>query len=269
MSVQLGTGWLPDPPKAKGAKPDHLASELLGTSPILDAATSRRHILGLLNQDRANSCVANAGFQAIRADQHRQGVSHPKLGSRWWGYWLARAQHGAQHEDLGTYLRAFFFAMNKFGFPPEEAWPYLFDEVEGGPRWSAMPSSDVFRLAFDQRRPLAYKRITEVGYDRVDAVKRAIMQERVVCWGARLDDRWYDFRGGYALDVAIPSRIVGGHAMVAAEYVGDEILGPNTWGGNWGEHGWYRCTADLVAHPSSGDFWIVESAPLFTEAVAG
>jgi hypothetical protein len=173
--------------------------------------------------------------------------------------------HGAQMEDRGTYLRACFHALDKNGFPPESIWPYLFDEVEGGPRWSAIPSTAAFRAAFDQRRPLAYHRITEAGYERVDAVKRAIAQERVVCFGTMLDDSWESYDGSTVLTVARPRHEIGGHAMVLAEYEGDEFRGPNSWGAGWGAEGWYRAEAELIAHPSSSDFWIVQSAPLYVE----
>lgn len=264
-----GLGWIPDPDKAPGQPPDWDAGELLGADPVPLRASCRDLIVEVLNQGGMSSCVAHAGLQIIRADHVRQGHADPPLGSRHWAYFMARAMHNATGEDEGTYLRALFEALNRMGFPAEEHWPYRFDELDGKPRWSLMPPTNAFRMAQDQKAPVEYRKIRAAGYDRVEAVKRAIARRKCVAFGTTVSQ---DFvRGDFADDdIADPpgagDRIAGGHAMVAAEYDGDFFQGPNSWGPRWWLDGWFRMSADYIASSLSRDFWIVEHAPIFSEA---
>ena len=261
-----GLGWLPDPAKEPDEKPDWDAGELLGAATYPLEHSAARLIRSILNQGPLSSCVANAGFQAIRADHVRQGIENPILGSRQFGYHLARAIHGATLEDRGTYIRLFFEALNKFGFPPEEAWPYLFDTIKGKPRWATMPSTDAFRLAFDQKSPVAYRRIFETGTARVDAVKRAISNDRCVVFGTHITDDFVRSILDFTKPISPPESdepIAGGHAMVLCRYTANSIGGPNSWGETWGADGWFDMAPEYIAWDGSKDFWIVENSPKY------
>lgn len=258
-------GWKPDLAKQPGEKPDWDAGEKLGTDPVPEADTCRELILSILDQ-QFNDCVANAIFQAIRASHVLQGVVNALLGSRHWGYYLSRAQHHDTDVDEGTYIRMFFDALNKLGFPEESLWPYLTDYINGKPRWSVMPDTNVFRMAFDQKSPVEYRRITSQGDARILDVQRAVHKKFCVVFGTDVTSRF--LRGGFDL-IDPPGKnegIVGGHAMVIAEYDQRGIWGPNSWGEDWNDDGWFGMTWDYVVYKGTRDLTIVEHVPVYSKA---
>lgn len=266
--IGRGFGWLPDPPKAPGELADWDADIWVGEDPVPGSASNRSLIVEVLNQGSAPSCVAHAVMQIIRAEHVRQGHKNSPLGSRFWAWMFSRAMHGAIDVWSGTYIRSMFEALNRMGFPSEAWWPYVFDDVGGKPRWRAMPSSNAFRMAHDQKAPVEYRRIRESGYERVDAVKRALARRKCVAFGTDVSERFV--QGNYTdNETADPpgphDQIVGGHAMVLAEFEGDKFLGPNSWGTDYWLDGWFRMSADYIASPLSRDFWLVEQVPIFSE----
>lgn len=262
-----GLGWHRDPAKRPGEKPDRDAAHLLGSTPIPARASARENILSVLDQGMHESCVANAGMQAIRASQWRQKFTKVVLGSRWWGYYLARAQHGATHQDAGTFIRMFFDGCAKFGFPSEEIWPYDEAILAGLPRWATMPASEAFMGAFDQRQQstLAYHRIGDTDVQRVLQVQRAIAQGRCVVFGGPVNQ---DYVSGH-FDATVPydpsqGELAGGHAQCLVAYNPQGAQVVNSWSETWGDGGYAWLTWDYLASDQCGDFWIADTAPAFS-----
>jgi hypothetical protein len=257
-------GWLPDLPKLPGEKLDWNALDLLGSDPPPARSDNRDLVVEVLNQGAVNSCVANAGFQAVRASHVRQGDPAPPLGSRLWGYYLARRQHGGQDKDEGTHIRFFFNAINKLGFPPESAFPYAEDDET----IRKPPPTAAFTAAHDQRKPTIYRSILDQGSRRVDAVKRALGQRRLVVFGTFVNQAFVDGQlgdgpvGPPSLSEVLSNRI--GHSMCLVDHEGDVFRVVNSWGEGWGEGGYCRFSADYVGWLGVQDLWIVEQAPLFS-----
>jgi C1A family cysteine protease len=234
------------------------ARETLKAIKVPASASLRQHVVHVLDQGALGSCVANAGFQGIRMAQHRQGAANPPLGSRLWGYYLARAQHGQQLQDSGTYIREFFRAVVKFGFPPEQAWPYQ----ASGDKFKKMPGPEVFREAYDQRSPTVYRRIFAEGIERTRAIKQAIAGGYPVVFGTDVSEAFCNDeldQDGIAPPVREP--IAGGHAMTVVAYDGDVFEVCNSWGTGWGDAGFCAFSAAYLQWGQTNDLWIVESAP--------
>lgn len=256
-------GWKPDPPKMAGQKADHDAAPTLGTAPPPPEASNVHLVVNVLDQGQAGACVGNAIPQAIRMAQVRAGVPHPQLASRLFGYYMSRAEHGAQHADEGTYLRTFFEALNEFGFCPEGAWPYDLDNLNRMPPWTA------FKAALDQRSPTVYQRITSAGRARVDDIKRAIAGGFGVCFGTEVSDTFCaNVLGSKPIDPPVGLATAGGHALCAIAYEGDAFTIVNSWGTEWGDGGFCRFSADYMAWASTTDLWIVASAPKYSEVTS-
>lgn len=274
-----GLGYLPDAPSDKdwGAEPLLSAASVL----VAETGSARRLVAGILNQGGLGSCVANAGFQALRAAQIKalleRGLSLPEaialapLGSRLFGYRLARATHGDEMNDSGTYPRAFFQVVTKFGFPTEDAWTYddRVVEEDGSPgKFTRDPGHGAYQAAFDQKEPTEYRRIFETGYDRVDVIKQAISQEHLIVFGTDVSRPFAngDAGNGKPLPPPVGLTIAGGHAMCLAEYDRDGAKGPNSWGEGFGDAGWFYFSWDYIAWERTRDLWIVKRAPVYSEA---
>jgi len=252
-------GWLADPPSDH----DWLATErlTLAAPTALPPSVPRMPSLGEpLNQGTLGSCVAQAVSKLLFASHARQGVK-PRLASRLGIYYLARATHGSQDFDGGTYLRAAFQVLNKFGFCPEAVWPYKVAF------FAAMPPASAFQASFDQRKPTAYYRIHETGNARVVAVKQALAAGYPVGFGTNVD--WDFANGPSASSIIRPpvGNLAGGHAMVVGGYDAESFHILNSWGADWCDHGWCRMHPDYIAWDETRDLWVAEHAPPYSDEV--
>lgn len=261
-----GLGYRPDP--RKQVAEDWSATELLGARAVPGAA-SARHLVKILDQGGLGSCTCNAAMQAARASHLKQGAPESTpFGSRLFAYFFARATHHDTGVDSGTYLRAVFEVMNKFGFPPESVWPYS-DESFPGAQFTKQPGMTALRAAYDQSKPTQYRRIYESGYDRVDVIKRAIAAQHLVCFGTDVSEHFcsdFSANEGKLIDPPTGMKIAGGHAMCVGEYDEHGAGIVNSWGESFGDRGWARFSWDYLAWDQTRDLWIVESAPRFSEA---
>lgn len=254
-----GLGW-----KRSGPKPgDASARHLMRAGAVPDTATCRSQILTILDQKRLGSCVANATAQACRASMVRQGAVNPPLGSRLWLYYLARAYDHDTANDDGTYGRNAFMALQQFGLPPEEAWPY----TDEGVQFTVMPSPSAFMQAFDQSACSSprYYRLDQQGGARVDAVRQAISQGHCVVFGTGVTE---DFCGqdqkGKIIHAPAGQPLAGGHELVIAEYDQTSFGIVNSWSSDWADGGWCRFSYDYIAWDGSDDFWIVDTSVPFS-----
>lgn len=261
-------GYIPDPPKDTDY--DFAA---LGLTTIPESASLRPFVVDILDQGNLGSCVANAALQAVRMSHVRQLLARmtnpsdatalqlnpPPLGSRLMAYYLARATHHMTGVDSGTYLRALFEILNKFGFCPEAIWPYIIAE------FAKMPPTRAIRAAFDQKAPTTYRRIFSESYERVDDVKRAIAAGFPVVFGT-------DVNVDFVNDNFDPTKpydpskgtIAGGHAMLWSGFDRDDFDTLNSWSHLFGAGGYFVASAELVV--AARDVWAVEFAPQFSEA---
>lgn len=244
----VAMGWLPDPPDDR----DKNAHDVLALTSVPDSFSLRDKVLQVLDQGSIGACVSNAGMQAIRVKTQED------LGSRLWGYYLARTYHGAEKQDRGTHIRFFFKAMNKFGFLPESDLEY------NTSRYDKKPPMLSFRDAFDQREPTRYWRIFSHGEVRLEEIRRAVSQGHPVVFGTDVDR---DFTGNRisALVERPQGNIAGGHAMVIVGYDRDGFEVVNSWGRAWGQKGFFRMSNDYLSWENTRDIWVVERAPRFSK----
>lgn len=234
---------------------ESLALGLLAGSPTPPAQASNDwQVLDVLDQGGAPFCVAHAVAQALRCNQVWRGVVSPRLASRLWIMYLAHSiDHDVDAFD-GTFVRSAFDAVARFGFPPEDAWPY--SDSPSGP-YRTRPSMEAFREGYDRIAPLDYTPILAEGAERVDLVKRCLASGRPVVFGTAVSDDFCDNVGvDRPLDPPVGGPIAGLHALTLTSYVGDVFRGPNSWGDGWGQRGWFQMTADYLAWSETSDLWM-------------
>lgn len=258
--------WVPDR-LVLSEVPDYLrADRLLAAEPVPAVSANGDLVLDVLNQGGLGSCVGNGTNQAARAEMIRTGAKTPPLGSRLWTYYLARAYDHETAYDYGTQIHHAFAALARYGLPPEEIWPYSDDDAPGA-LFSRMPSPDAWRAAFDAKLGLRAHRIMSAGRSRVDDVKRALGQRRLVVFGTAVS---YEFCSG-AFDPAVPLPppvdlpIAGGHCMAVVDHVGDSFRVVNSWSEDWGNGGFWQMSADYLSWVETNDLWVFDSIPKFPE----
>lgn len=280
MTPKFGLGYRPDPFDHR----DHDALKVIRTA-VPPSSVPRSKLTKTLNQGGLGSCTCNAAGQAVRAAEIQLLIDKgatleaaqktSEFFSRLFAYYLARAVTHDTGEDAGTYIRLVFQVLNHFGFPPESAWDYSDDSDPQTGKFAKMPSSEAFRRAFDQRLAaenggttvVKYSRIPGVGYERVDNVKRAHGDGRLVVFGTLVSNQFctdMSANGLKPIDPPTDGNYAGGHAMVTGGHdeKGADVL--NSWSEEFGDGGWCKFSWDYIAWDQTTDLWIVERAPLIS-----
>lgn len=253
-------GYLPDPRKRPNETPDKDADEVLSAAPV-PPSSDNVALTKVVDQGGLGSCVANAIGQAVYGSHRKQGVQSPKFLSRLFAYYVSRLYHHETNRDSGTFLRTCIAGLNKFGFCPEDVWPY----DDGPSKFKRMPPTAVFHAAFDQRSPTVYHRIYSEGRDRLDDIKRALGKGYLVAFGTDVsNDFCSDVGTDKPIDPPVGKTIAGGHAMCFVGHQGDTFKVINSWGTNWGLTGYCDFTGDYVAWGGTRDIWIIEHAPRYS-----
>lgn len=310
MSRHLSLGWKKDRPDDRDH--DALKAGLISATAASPSEVTNDDLAKLVDQGGAGTCTANSTGQAVRAaellevvDADRQewieagnnasdfdavsSLARAQASLEFWArlfpYYLARAYDHATQADGGTEIRLIFKAINKFGYPPESAWPYSDDTKPGAPLFR-MPSSEAFRQAYDQRASadnqqknlIEYARITSTGDRRIDDIKAASAQRHLVVFGTLVTNRFCsDLSANGGAPIARPTSatkdIAGGHAMCMGGYDDDGPKVINSWGPEFNPDGagnlpvgWCRFGWDYVTWDETTDLWIVRRAPLYRKA---
>lgn len=242
-----------------GWKPDALdvRDESLSIAPqqleSLPASASLAHLVAqVLDQGRTSSCVAHAIAYAVQVQQfaHAPHKPAPQLMSRLFDYYCARNYTDDQNEDDGTYLRNGIKACAKLGFCPESVFPFDAQEVNRQPPLAA------FRAAADQRYPTAYYRIDSYGQERRQEIKACIAAGNPLVFGMTVSEAFIDWHGpGYFVE-DFKTPIAGGHAMCCVEYDEQGVRGPQSWGLDGGDAGWWAMAWSCV--DSWRDIWVIK-----------
>lgn len=284
-----GLGWLPDKVGVPEDDDARYAFHKLGlTDPVPAKATLAQYVGQIWNQLQLGSCVTFAVARGIVMSQWRQLIEAEAADAyegdastvpepehlAWLAlYWLIRKIYGIELYDCGGHIRDAFRMVNKFGFAPERAWRYSdsrYEQSLGRAPFQLQPPTNVFRLGVDQSSAhsrVLYRRIFEAGYPRVDACKRALANGYPVIFGTQVSHKFATgIWDGVPLDPPSVAEQAGGHAMVLAGYDGDAFDVVNSHGEQSGDRGWWKFTADYVAHDMTSDLWVPERAPLWRAA---
>lgn len=250
-------GYLPDPAKKPGEKPDWsfsmdlaptLSSNLTGDVDFRDHCTDT-------NQRSLPSCVGNASADAVEVLSSLQG--HPKVElSRLFVWTLARNlmdrdgdKKGDYQKKTGTFIRLAFDVLGHFGICLEKDWPY--DQS----KWDRLPSLKAMRKATG-RKIKGYYRITETDSDRPEAILKALRAQHPVVFGTDIDEAFLEREGGSIVD--IPSgKIVGGHAMLCVGFDSQKgFIVKNSWGPDWRDEGYAYFTPEYMGWVKTWDLWV-------------
>lgn len=250
-----GVGCLDDPRDDRDAPLSSAGLIFQQTSP--PSASVQRFMASIPNQLSSQSCVGQALRQAYYIAEYAERALRavydlaPDPTAALGHYFNARAQHGTEDVDGGTWLRAGMKALTYFGPLREKDWPFVLDNVNRRPPWRA------YKAAFKGRGPHRYYRIAAEGDQRLEEIRRCIAAERgAVVLGTQVAKSFLDDNGPQIVDRPGPEdELVGGHAMAVVAYEPGRFLLANSWGQNYRLHGCVWVTEDYIAWERTRDIW--------------
>lgn len=202
------------------------------------------------DQGEMGSCIFQAIAAAMQYQQARQGFP-VWMPSRLFMYWNVRQIEGTGSEDAGGQIRNGIKTLNRDGACYEALWPY--DAAHFAPK----PDPACYEVA-ENHQSLKYARVPQWP----DHIRRALADGYPVIFGATLYRSFESELVAATGDVPYPGRLetpVGGHAMLAVGYEGEQVLVRNSWGPGWGDGGHARFPMDYLASTNlADDLWIIQ-----------
>jgi C1A family cysteine protease len=180
----------------------------------------------VLDQGATNACVGFSWAQALRIQMAVDGWARPFLPSPHAIYYWSRAFTGLQTTDAGSFLRDGARALERFGFPTEQAWPSKPRSVNVAPNITA------FRSAADTRKLAGYYRIAR---GDTASMRLAIAAGRPVVFGLSLRQSFLD--GNEETIDRDSGRELGGHALCCVGYSAARFRVVSSWGRLWRDNG--------------------------------
>lgn len=205
----------------------------------------------VVDQGDEGSCTANAAAGARGFLQGKAGLCFVPL-SRQFIYWYERFLDGDVNQDAGSSLRTAVKVLHKFGVCMEVDWPYV-------------PKNFLRQPAKKQVLEAVSNRISE--YRRVDHhsignIEAAIAEGFPILFGFTVFESFESNVVASTGLMPMPSKddsAVGGHAVLAVGYDrAKKILKVrNSWGKDWGDHGYFYMPYEYVESRLTSDWWTI------------
>lgn len=275
----IGFGWLPDVPSTKDftvETPDvaKLVSRTKSArtfgavasthsaaapAPALPSTVDLRPFCSPIeDQGSLGSCTANAAAGLVEYFERRAFNKYTDA-SRLFLYKTSRDLLGWTG-DTGAYLRTAMEALVVFGAPPERYWPYDIAKFDNEPT--------AFCYAFGSNyKATKYFRLDPVGATTGQAlqnIKASLAAGFPSMFGFPVYNEYMHVASdGHVPYPAPQNHLYGGHANVAVGYDDNLVIGAdkgallvrNSWGTNWGLHGYAWLSYSFVARGLAVDWW--------------
>jgi hypothetical protein len=204
------------------------------------------------DQGQIGSCTANATVGALEYHYKRRDGASPDL-SRMFVYFNARRMRGNVMADTGAFIREAMASVLAFGACREDRWPY--DPM----LFAAEPPPEAYADAM-QHQVLQYARV-EGGRGAI----RALAEELPVVFGTVIPQRCFaEAASTGVIPAPTPEELnapgQGGHAMLIVGYDNNRrlFIVRNSWGGDWGDHGYCWIPYDVMdACSRPEEFWVL------------
>ncbi len=242
-------GWVPDRPDHR----DKLYAAIarppvrLPASVDLRAGCSPVEDQGALGSCTANALVGNLEFLEKKA---RKPVTDL---SRLFIYYNERVIEGTVSEDAGAMIRDGVKTLVKRGVCAERRWPYTIS------KFAVKPPAACYQEAL-KHQVLSYHRV--VGLQQM---RQCLAEGYPFVFGFSVYEAFESkavARTG-KLNLPKPSeKLLGGHAVMAVGYddATKRLLVRNSWGADWGMHGYFTMPYDYAANNNlADDFWTLRT----------
>ncbi|OQW38958.1 MAG: cysteine protease [Proteobacteria bacterium SG_bin4] len=264
----LSLGWHRDLPDMRDhtQSTESVAKVLAKSSPLKKAAKTlpasvdlRKYCSPIEDQGSIGSCTAHAGVGMVEYFERRAFGKHIDA-SRLFLYKVTRQLIGFTGDD-GAYLRDTMKALVLFGVPPEKYWPY---DVK---RFNDDPSSFCFSYA-QSYQAIDYYRLDPPGTSTsalLANVKKNLAANLPSMFGFSVYSSIPGAGDGKG-EIPYPGKgdtLEGGHAVLAVGYDDQKKIGTtkgallirNSWGKDWGDHGYGWLPYAYIENGLADDFW--------------
>ena len=195
---------------------------------LADRVDNDRFVEQIYNQT-GNSCTGWGTARAWHVRARIQGDSSVHFPSADLIYAEGRiadtADPDAPLDDIGCYPRLTLLATKQLGVVPLDRWTR-------SPAGVMRPDWGTIRESADMRG-VSFARVYGV-----DEMKRSIASGFPLVVGFRVDTSFIDYDGG--IWDGMNGEYRGGHSTCLLSYDEESLRGPNSWGDEWGESGFYR-----------------------------
>jgi C1A family cysteine protease len=202
------------------------------------------------DQGPIGSCVGNAVAAAIQY-LYRRNKRPNVTPSRLAIYYGARRMEGTTMSDAGCMIRDAIKVVVKDGAGAESLWKYDVASYKKQP-----PRSYYQNAALHQA--LVYERVAQ---DR-DVIRRVIASGYPIVFGVSVFDSFdtrETERTGAVPYPADSEAMLGGHAILMSGYDERVVWARNSWGGAWGQRGYFTLPWEYVLNPDlAEDFWVIK-----------
>jgi hypothetical protein len=203
------------------------------------------------NQLTWGSCVYNAGGSLFHGRLILQGQDF--IPSRFFPYYIARKGYGKINDDCGSQIRDCVKIYVKYGVCPESMWLY---EAKN---FATEPPESCYEEALNHQA-LEYRSINQT---LVDLKTCLAMGNTFICG---IDIYQSFMTSGVSKTGIVPmpkpkfEKLLGGHAIEVVGYYEKLrcFLCKNSWGKNWGMHGYFLIPYEyLLDKQFADDFWTI------------
>ena len=242
-------GWTPDRPDQR----DKLYAAIAAPPKILPASVDlRAQCSPVENQGQLGSCTANALVGSLEFLEIKAGKPATDL-SRLFVYYNERAIEGTINEDAGAMIRDGVKSLVKQGVCTEKAWPYVIG------KFAVKPPAACFKQGL-AHQVLSYHRILTV-----QEMKSCLAEGYPFVFGFTVYEAFESATVAKTGQLNLPrpkEKSLGGHAVLAVGYndAAQRFIVRNSWGANWGLHGYFTMPYDYLGNRNlADDLWTLRA----------
>lgn len=255
MVTGKGYGWKPSLPDARDYKLRFPREQTLDLPDEVDLRTTKL-LPSIWDQGQLGSCVPHGIGAAYSYDLAKQGQGDDFNPSRLFIYFNGRTLENTVSYDSGLTITDGAKALNKWGAPPDEDWPYDISQ------FTTTPPAQAFADGLN-RQSVKYARVSQT----VSEMQACLAAGFPIVIGFTVYESFESNEVAQTGDVPMPGKnegVLGGHCVVVVGYTtraGQPVwICRNSWGEDWGDGGhFYFPQAYLLDSDLSDDFWVVQS----------
>ncbi len=239
---------------------DYIYKSVAPTPAALPASVDLRPKMSpIVDQLSLGSCTSNAAVSGFREYMLISGGLPLIKLSRLYHYYKEREIEGTINSDSGAFLRDAFVVLNQNGVCPEPDFPYDISTFTNAPTVQAEQEAPTFKI--DE-----YHRVPDFAM-----LQQALADGFPVVIGISVYDSFESYNTNLTGYVTVPDttkeRFLGGHALCACGYETINgvlyIIVRNSWGTNYGDHGYYRFPKAFFDGGFVFDMWTGSLKPVY------